>query len=62
MKSDLSVEMFGVTFTNPVMGASGTVGYGIELAQYIDLNKIGAVVTKGTLHRAEAGQRPPAPV
>ena len=37
MKPDLSVEMFGVTFKNPVMGASGTVGYGVEIAEHVDL-------------------------
>ncbi len=59
IKSDLSVEMFGVTFANPVMGASGTVGYGIELAPYIDLNKIGAVVTKGLSIEPRQGNAPP---
>lgn len=59
MKPDLSVEMFGVAFKNPVMGASGTVGYGIELARYVDLNRIGAVVTKGISIEPRQGNDPP---
>lgn len=37
----------GVTFKNPVMTASGTFGSGMEYGEYVDLNKLGAVVTKG---------------
>jgi dihydroorotate dehydrogenase (NAD+) catalytic subunit len=59
MKPDLSVELFGITFKNPVMGASGTVGYGTELAPYVDLNGIGAVVTKGISIEPRQGNRPP---
>jgi dihydroorotate dehydrogenase (NAD+) catalytic subunit len=59
MKPDLSVDMFGLTFKNPVMGASGTVGYGVELAQYIDLNRVGAVVTKGISIEPRQGNDPP---
>ena len=49
MKTKLrtSVEIAGVTFKNPVMSASGTFGSGAEYAQYTDLNRLGAVVTKG---------------
>ena len=42
-----SVEIAGVTLKNPVMSASGTFGSGTEYAQYTDLNRLGAVVTKG---------------
>lgn len=42
-----SVEIAGVTFKNPVMSASGTFGSGSEYAGYTDLNRLGAVVTKG---------------
>lgn len=41
------VEIAGVTFQNPVMTASGTFGSGMEYAQFVDLNRLGAVVTKG---------------
>ena len=37
----------GVTFKNPVMTASGTFGSGMEYAEFVDLNQLGAVVTKG---------------
>ncbi len=59
MKPDLSVEMFGITFKNPVMGASGTVGYGTELAPYVDLNDVGAIVTKGISIEPRQGNVPP---
>ncbi len=44
---DLSVSLAGVTLKNPVMTASGTFGSGMEYADYVDLNRLGAVVTKG---------------
>lgn len=42
-----SVTIAGVTFKNPVMTASGTFGSGMEYGDFIDLNRLGAVVTKG---------------
>ena len=42
-----SVNLAGVTLKNPVMTASGTFGSGAEYSQFVDLNKLGAVVTKG---------------
>ncbi len=44
---DMRVEVAGVTLKNPVMTASGTFGSGEEFAEFVDLNKLGAVVTKG---------------
>ena len=41
------VTIAGVTFKNPVMTASGTFGSGMEYGEFVDLNKLGAVVTKG---------------
>ncbi len=41
------IEIAGVTFKNPVMTASGTFGSGMEYGEFVDLNKLGAVVTKG---------------
>lgn len=41
------VEIAGVEFKNPVMVASGTFGSGAEYGEFVDLNKLGAVVTKG---------------
>ena len=42
-----SVKLAGVTFKNPILTASGTFGSGQEYAQFVDLNKLGGVVTKG---------------
>lgn len=45
--SNMSVKFAGLTFKNPVMTASGTFGSGIEYSEFVDLNKLGGVVTKG---------------
>lgn len=42
-----SVTIAGVTLKNPVMTASGTFGSGMEYSDFVDLNRLGAVVTKG---------------
>lgn len=42
-----SVNLAGVELKNPVMTASGTFGSGVEYGEFVDLNKLGAVVTKG---------------
>ena len=42
-----SVNLCGVTLKNPVTVASGTFGSGMEFADFVDLNKLGAVTTKG---------------
>jgi dihydroorotate dehydrogenase (NAD+) catalytic subunit len=42
-----SVNLCGVTLKNPVMTASGTFGSGQEYSEFVDLNRLGAVVTKG---------------
>ena len=44
---NLSVELAGVTLKNPVMTASGTFGSGAEYSEFVDLGRLGAVVTKG---------------
>lgn len=43
----LSVNIGGIQMRNPVMTASGTFGYGSEYADFVDLNRLGAVVVKG---------------
>lgn len=43
----MGVEIAGVKLKNPVMTASGTFGSGAEYGEYVDLNRLGAVVTKG---------------
>lgn len=44
---DLGVNLCGVHLANPVMTASGTFGSGMEYSDFVDLNRLGAVVTKG---------------
>ena len=44
---DMSVQIAGITLKTPVMTASGTFGSGIEYSEFIDLSRLGAVVTKG---------------
>ena len=44
---NMKVDLCGVTLNNPVMTASGTFGSGAEYAEFVDLNKLGAVVTNG---------------
>lgn len=44
---NMEVNLAGVTFQNPVMTASGTFGSGAEYSEFVDLNQLGAVVTKG---------------
>ena len=59
MKPDMSVEIAGLKLRNPVMTASGTFGYGEEFSQYVDLEKIGAFVTKGLSLKPRAGNPTP---
>jgi dihydroorotate dehydrogenase (NAD+) catalytic subunit len=56
---NLSVKIGTLTLQNPVTVASGTFGYGVEYAQLIDLNQLGAVVVKGI--RLEAVRGNPIP-
>ena len=44
---DMSVSIAGVTLKNPVMTASGTFGSGQEYSEFVSLDRLGAVVTKG---------------
>jgi dihydroorotate dehydrogenase (NAD+) catalytic subunit len=55
----LAVEIAGIQFNNPVLGASGTFGYGLEFAELIDLNRLGGFVTKGLSAKPLAGNTPP---
>lgn len=47
MTHNMSVDICGVRLKNPVMTASGTFGSGAEFSEFFDLNRLGAVVTKG---------------
>ena len=56
---DLSVNLFGISFKNPVWVASGTFGYGLEALKLYDISKLGAVVTKGLSLKPRIGNEPP---
>lgn len=56
---DLSVNIGQLMLKNPVMTASGTFGYGEEYAEFIDLNRLGAVVVKGLSLKPREGNPPP---
>lgn len=55
---DLSVAIGQLKLKNPVLLASGTVGYGNEIAQFTDLSKIGAIVTKSISLKPRKGNPP----
>jgi dihydroorotate dehydrogenase (NAD+) catalytic subunit len=57
-KADLSVKIGSLTLRNPVMLASGTVGYGNEIAEFTDLNKLGGIVTKSLSLKPRKGNPP----
>jgi dihydroorotate dehydrogenase (NAD+) catalytic subunit len=55
----LATTLCGIRLRNPVIAASGTFGYGIEFASIFDLNKLGALVTKGLSREPIAGNAAP---
>ena len=52
---NLSVKIGNLELKNPVMGASGTFGFGREYEDFLDVNEIGAIVTKGVTPKPRAG-------
>lgn len=56
---NLSVNIAGVTWKNPVTVASGTFGSGAEYSQFVDLSKLGAVTTKGVANIPWEGNATP---
>ena len=56
---DLTVEIGKLKLRNPVMTASGTFGYGEEYSEFMDLNRLGAVVVKGLSLLPKEGNPPP---
>ena len=46
--ANLQVNIGGLQLKNPVMTASGTFGYGLEFADFVDLSKLGGIIVKGT--------------
>lgn len=59
MKPDLKVKIGKIELKNPVMVASGTFGSGEEYKDLLDLNKIGAIVTKSITLKSREGNTPP---
>ena len=53
--AQLNVKVGGFDLKNPVMTASGTFGYGLEFADFIDLNRLGGFIVKGTTLRPREG-------
>jgi len=58
-RPSLAVDIAGLKLKNPVMPASGTFGYGEEYAPYFDLDRLGAIVTKGLSLNPKAGNPTP---
>ena len=56
---DMRVKIAGVEWNNPVTVASGTFGSGAEFAEFVDLNRLGAVTTKGVANIPWAGNPTP---
>ncbi|HKX32837.1 MAG TPA: dihydroorotate dehydrogenase, partial [Blastocatellia bacterium] len=54
----LRIEVAGIQFDNPVLTASGTCGYGLDLAELIDLNRLGGICTKGLSAKPMRGNKP----
>src|SRR2546429_9849265 len=56
---DLSVKVGALRLRNPILAASGTFGYGLELAHLVNLNRLGGFVTKGLSREPIEGALPP---
>ncbi|SKC53845.1 dihydroorotate dehydrogenase (NAD+) catalytic subunit [Bacteroidales bacterium WCE2004] len=59
VNKDLSVSLCGLRLENPVIPASGTFGFGLELADTFDLNVLGGISLKGTTREARFGNPTP---
>ena len=55
---DSSVDLGGIRLRNPVLTASGTFGYGLELAPFLDLRRLGGIVTKSVSLEPRSGNLP----
>jgi len=56
---DLSVQVGALRLRNPILAASGTFGYGLEFAHFVNLNRLGGFVTKGLSREPIEGAPPP---
>ena len=53
--AQLTTNIAGIEFRNPVLTASGTFGYGPEFADFVDFSKIGGIIVKGTTLKPREG-------
>ena len=56
---DLRVNIGSLNLKNPVMTASGTFGYGLEFADFVDLSRLGGIIVKGTTLEPRQGNAYP---
>ncbi|RKL63781.1 dihydroorotate dehydrogenase [Thermoanaerobacteraceae bacterium SP2] len=59
MDNKFSIDICGIPMKNPIMVASGTFSFGEEYAKFYDINKLGAIVTKGLTLEPKTGNPPP---
>jgi dihydroorotate dehydrogenase (NAD+) catalytic subunit len=59
MSSRLATTLCGIPLTSPVLAASGTYGYGVELRDSVDLAAVGGIVVKGLSREPMDGNQPP---
>ncbi len=59
MKPDLGVNIGGIKMKNPVLTASGTFGFGLEYAGFVDLDSLGGITVKGTTLKPRLGNPTP---
>ena len=57
--ADLSVNIAGVEFKNPIIAASGTIGFGHEYSEFYPLSVFGGISCKGTTLKERSGNPPP---
>ena len=57
--TDLKISIGNISFDNPIWVASGTFGYGTEAPELVDVNRIGAIVTKSITRQPREGNPPP---
>lgn len=57
--AELAVELGRLRFPNPILVASGTFGYAKEMANWVDLNKLGGIVPKTITRLPRIGNKPP---
>ena len=57
--TDFTCKIGSVNFRNPIFTASGTFGYGNDLPEYVDINKLGAIFIKSITYEPRIGNPPP---